>query len=214
MREKRLSYGYDGEFGVPGSGILRMSIETGTIDQIISLRQLREFRPVTSLQAGQDWVNHILIAPGGRRFCFLHRWQLPGGGVYSRLFSANIDGSALTCLHDSGLVTHCGWRSKNELAGWARKEGGMTTLKKNRAAISLVRGLLPLYRCFFSRFRQLHRMVSRDGYLLWRDPEGLRGEIGMGQFPGDGHCSFSPDQKFMLTDTYPDPNHRPRPAAL
>ncbi|WDR02360.1 hypothetical protein PSQ19_17340 [Devosia algicola] len=31
--------------------------------------------------------------------------------------------------------------------------------------------------------------------------------IGQDVFSSDGHCSFSPDRKWMLTDTYPDANH-------
>ena len=28
----------------------------------------------------------------------------------------------------------------------------------------------------------------------------------MGRLPSDGHCSFSPDRKLLLTDSYPDRN--------
>lgn len=31
--------------------------------------------------------------------------------------------------------------------------------------------------------------------------------IGDGLFDGDGHCTYSPDRKWMLTDTYPDKEH-------
>ncbi|MCK5734296.1 MAG: hypothetical protein KAI38_08915, partial [Candidatus Latescibacteria bacterium] len=40
-------------------------------------------------------------------------------------------------------------------------------------------------------------------YFMVHDPSGRREPIGKGQFQYDGHCSFSPDRQWMLTDTYP-----------
>lgn len=55
---------------------------------------------------------------------------------------------------------------------------------------------------------------GHDGYFEFEDLAGHTREIGSGLFPGDGHCSYSPDRKWMLTDTYPDPDTRERALIL
>jgi Tol biopolymer transport system component len=41
-------------------------------------------------------------------------------------------------------------------------------------------------------------------YWLCRDRSPEREVVGDGVFTCDGHCSFSPDGRWILTDTYPD----------
>jgi hypothetical protein len=47
-----------------------------------------------------------------------------------------------------------------------------------------------------------------DRYFIFEDKEGGSIEpIGEGLLTCDGHCSFSPDGRWMLSDTYPDATH-------
>ena len=46
--------------------------------------------------------------------------------------------------------------------------------------------------------------TERDEYALYDLYEDKFTVIGQDVFSSDGHCSFSPDRKWMLTDTYPD----------
>ncbi len=46
--------------------------------------------------------------------------------------------------------------------------------------------------------------TSRDEYALYDLESEDFTPIGQDVFNSDGHCSFSPDRKWMLTDTYPD----------
>lgn len=46
--------------------------------------------------------------------------------------------------------------------------------------------------------------TQRDEYALYDLYEDKFTVIGQHVFSSDGHCSFSPDRKWMLTDTYPD----------
>ncbi|HOO77009.1 MAG TPA: hypothetical protein PLI51_03160 [bacterium] len=207
LKRLRPSYGYPGTFDAgEEDGIFSIDIRTGARRCIVPLDRLRSWGGAGSARGREDWVNHILIAPGGKRFCFLHRWSLPGGGVYSRLFAADMDGGNLACLLDSGNVTHCGWRNDRELAAWGRLPGATTAVKRNRFLSRGAGLLLPLYR----RLAAGRRGAGRDAYILLSDPGGPVGPVGEGLFPGDGHCSFSPDGRWMLTDTYPDPDHRRR----
>lgn len=42
------------------------------------------------------------------------------------------------------------------------------------------------------------------GFFLFEDGSGRYEQIGKGQLTQDGHCSYSPDKNWILTDTYPD----------
>lgn len=49
--------------------------------------------------------------------------------------------------------------------------------------------------------------TGREEYALYDLHEDRFTVIGADVFSSDGHCSFSPDRKWMLTDTYPDDAH-------
>jgi len=48
------------------------------------------------------------------------------------------------------------------------------------------------------------RVGGKDRYVLFKDGEGALEIIGEESFNSDGHPSFSPNKKWLLTDTYPD----------
>ena len=48
-----------------------------------------------------------------------------------------------------------------------------------------------------------HRQIG-DKYFLYRDRTPWLQVVGDDVFTCDGHCSYSPDLRFILTDTYPD----------
>ena len=48
-----------------------------------------------------------------------------------------------------------------------------------------------------------HRQIG-DRYFLYRDQSPWFEVVGEDVFTCDGHCSYSPDMRFILTDTYPD----------
>ena len=45
-----------------------------------------------------------------------------------------------------------------------------------------------------------------DHYYLFKDLSPEFEIVGEKEFSSDGHCSYSPDRKYVLTDTYPDSN--------
>jgi hypothetical protein len=50
-----------------------------------------------------------------------------------------------------------------------------------------------------------NRQGRDDAYFLFRDAENSESEIvGEGVLTADGHCTYSPDRRWILTDTYPD----------
>jgi hypothetical protein len=47
-----------------------------------------------------------------------------------------------------------------------------------------------------------------DRYFLFTDRSPQREVVGEGILTTDGHCSYSPDRRWILTDTYPDPERK------
>lgn len=47
-----------------------------------------------------------------------------------------------------------------------------------------------------------------DRYFVFKDKSGEAEVMGEGILTTDGHCSYSPDGRWVLTDTYPDKEHK------
>ena len=59
----------------------------------------------------------------------------------------------------------------------------------------------------------LQREAGGVFYYLFEDRAPEREIVGQGVLTADGHCSYSPDRRWILTDTYPDAEDR-RPLIL
>ena len=61
----------------------------------------------------------MLIAPGGKRFTFWHRWATGVGAAPStRVFTADEHGKDLRLIADSGHSSHNNWRDAETLMQW------------------------------------------------------------------------------------------------
>jgi len=175
LQRTRPGYGYP---GIPDpweddphpkeDGIYWMDLETGEHELIISLDQVTKFRPKSSMKNAIHWFNHILFNPDDSRFVFLHRWTKPDGGWFTRMLTANPDGTDLYCVADHDMVSHFDWRDSKWILAWARQYD------------------------------------VGDRFFLFADLTGEREVIGEGVLTQNGHCSYSPDRHWILTDTYPD----------
>lgn len=105
-------------------GIYFIDLVNNTRKLIISFNTLFNFQHRPEMDNAWHKVNHIEISPDNKRFIFHHRWFDDDGRKWSRLISANIDGSDLFLLSDNIMVSHCCWRNNNEIAGWMRKKEG------------------------------------------------------------------------------------------
>ena len=115
----RPSYGYFRKRNIDlpsdsDDGIWFIDIENNTSKIILTLDQLKNFEPVSSMTKSKHKVNHIDIAPNGKRFMFMHRWIGPEGRFH-RLFTANCkDGSDLSLLTGNELVSHNCWMTDSK----------------------------------------------------------------------------------------------------
>lgn len=175
--DTRAGYGYKG--GVDGyaddlapdmEGIYRLDIESGESTEIVTLGQVAAI-PIASKPEGKHWFNHLLVNPDGSRFIFLHRvkWKVDGGrGWFTRMFTANPDGSELNIVADTDMVSHFIWRDPKHILAWA------------------------------------HEPELKNRFWYYTDQSDEKEVIGEGVLGRDGHCTYSPDGEWILTDSYPD----------
>ncbi len=119
-------YGYAGigfRSGLPddADGVWKIDLESGRLDMLLTLEQLRQERPQQDLQAGHHYVNHVMYAPDGNHFIFLHRWNSRQGRL-SRLYRADAAGKRLQLLLE-GEVSHACWYDPRWILVWCRHAG-------------------------------------------------------------------------------------------
>jgi hypothetical protein len=191
----------------PGDGLFRLDLESGETQLVVRTEDVARLDPVSSMRGAVHYLEHAIMSPDGSRFAFLHRWILPDGGIYGRLFSADEWGRDLRCLHDTGYASHFGWRGGAQISIWARPKSAVADLRRSRfLSRFLVRPLLPLYHRLVPRTSGVRRRLLRDTYLLIDEASGAARPLAPGvAWPDDGHCTWRPgDPRWMLTDTYED----------
>ncbi len=213
----REGYGYKGVKDLslaeekPGNdGIYSADLEKGVTNLLFSIAELTELQPMESMSEGKHWVDQPTFNPNGGKFAFLHRWQLRNKGMYSRLCVADFVGKKPAVLLDSGMASHFAWKNNYELLIWARPAGTSASIGRTGLARKI---LVPIYHKIFRSSAALRQKISGDAFLFFKldgelkDYSAKPTAIGWGIVKEDGHCSFSPDGKWLLTDTYPGEEH-------
>jgi len=204
----RANYGYA---GIPAGrklhscpqddGVYWLDLVSGDSRLILSIEEAASFGSGGMTHAGSHTVEHLTISPDGRRFCFHHRIILPGGDLFNRLMTADIDGSNI-CLLEEGFISHFCWFDSSRLIAWSRPKVLGSNLRHCGVFSKLpFRWILDWGRKKTRGF--IRQRIIGDRYCLFADGSGERDSIGVGILDADGHPTCSPDKKWMLTDTYP-----------
>lgn len=129
LRDLRPGYGYAGipdpnrDVAAPeDAGIWRTDLHTGRTELLFSIRQIAALPYLKGEpREAKHWFNHLLVAPDGSRFTFLHRWRTKGqgGGFSTRLITADPDGTDLHVLDPYGKTSHFIWRDPSHILAWA-----------------------------------------------------------------------------------------------
>lgn len=101
-------------------GVFLIDLERSESQLLISLEQLTKIRPLPTMKDARHKVNHIMIAPNGERFMFMHRWITGKGKRYDRLMIADKDGNNLKIVVDDDMVSHCCWYENHTIVGYLR----------------------------------------------------------------------------------------------
>ena len=188
-------------------GIWRMDMRSGKAELLLPLPEIAACGIGGDQPGVFHWVNHVLFNPTGTRFCFLHRFVNPFGTLYTRLLTCGIDGSDLRVLI-GGLASHFDWLTDDELVAWCGDRSLLDSATYGLARHLPVGPALRFAYRLLGKPRLLKRALFKDSFALFRDGEGTREPFGPSSLDSDGHCSFSPDGRWMVTDTYPDRRRR------
>lgn len=104
------------------AGIWRTDLRSGNTELIISLDNAAGIPTSGHLDISNSlhWFNHLLVAPDGKRFIFLHRWQGRQHKTFqTRMFTAAPDGREIYELDPFGKTSHFIWKGKRQVLAWA-----------------------------------------------------------------------------------------------
>lgn len=187
-------------------GIWLLNIEEEEYKQIINITDLLKINPLSNMKGAKHYLEHLMFSPSGKRFCFLHRWQIADGGIYARFYTADIDGGDIFLLNDSGRMSHFCWKNEEEILAWCGLPTCVNKLRRYKNVVKFfVKPFLPLYHILISSGSQLSSMVTGDSYVLFKDKTINKKRIAADQLIEDGHPSFCPaNPDLFVSDTYQD----------
>lgn len=120
LQRLRPGYGYscckdetEGIFVPDQDGIFLWDNCNHVLRKIISLSNLAEVVNDTKVE---HYLNHISISPSGTKFIFFHLWSAGLGTKWNmRFYVCNIDGTGLTCIEDTEIISHYCWKDEDTL---------------------------------------------------------------------------------------------------
>lgn len=230
LHHTRPGYGYAGlpdpnrEVAAPeDSGIWKIDLATGKQELLLSVADAVKFpNPDRDWQGAKHWFNHLLVAPDGARFIFLHRWRGPkqGMGFATRMFTARSDGKELFVVDPFGRTSHFIWRDPQHILAWAfhPSHGERFYLYRDRSDQVEVVGKDVMTQNGHCSYLPGNRWILNDTYpdrdrlqhpYLFDTKTGKRFPLGhfhsppayTGEWRCDTHPRFSPDGMKVVIDS-------------
>ena len=95
-------------------GVWICDLESKTMNLIVSLDYLMNYKPCETMQDAQHYVNHLSFSPSGKLLLFFHIWY-DGKKRYVRGLTCDINGNNLTVVNQGRMVSHYTWKNDHEL---------------------------------------------------------------------------------------------------
>lgn len=213
---------YDGRV-FDGDGIFEIDLEKNTRKRIITIQQVIDIDKEAYFDKAKHWLEHIMISPNGKRFCFLHRFTIGELDEYeTRLFIANIDGTELQIIDGwrDFYWSHFGWNGDDAFTIYSYKTNKhnlvlsrLNTIfddAKNKRTIDIKQYLKFLHALIPNGMKSWMKRIIKGPttyyqyYKIENDKAVLVDNFTDLLFEIDGHPSFTMDMKYMITDSYPD----------
>ncbi len=245
LNDCRPGYGYAGiadpnrDVRAPdNAGIWKMDLRSGKQELIVTFADIAQIsyqeksRPFhNDPDQAKHWFNHLLFAPGGKRFLWLHRWRVfensnrqtaARGGFSTRMLTANVNGQDRFVVDPYGGTSHFIWRDPQHIAAWAwnpqRNERFYLFKDKTREITPLAPEVMTVNGHNTYLPRHNHRWILNDTYpdkdrkqhpYLYDTQTGNRHPLGhfysppeyVGEWRCDTHPRFSPDGKKCVIDS-------------
>jgi len=232
LADTRPGYGYNGmpdpnrDLPAPeDAGIWRLDLRTGEYKLILSIAQVARTpspppNPAPDWTGAKHWFNHLLVAPDGRRFIFLHRWSAGGRRFFTRMFTANPDGTGLHLIDGFGGISHFIWRDPRHILSWASRPplGGKFYLFEDRTDRVEPVGPHVMTSDGHCSYLPANRWILNDTYpdreryqhlYLYDTLAGRKIPLGKfhspAQYAGEWRCDlhprFSPDGRYVTIDS-------------
>ncbi len=207
---------------IESDGIFEIDLESNERKRIVAIQDVVSIDADADFEKKKHWLEHIMISPNGKRFCFLHRFSDIDNvlSYKTRLCIADINGDSLQVIPGWRTFnwTHFGWKSDGEFVIYTYTRPRYVGQAGFRQSLStrpidfgsVIRGF---YCAFSSRMPYPINYVlneNRSFYQLYHvNDDGLFELVENWQkkyFTIDGHPSFTVDGRYMITDSYPDKN--------
>ncbi|MFN0121704.1 MAG: hypothetical protein ACKV2V_14520 [Blastocatellia bacterium] len=201
LNDCRPGYGYAGivdpfraQPAPDQAGIWKMDLRSGKRELIVNFAEIaalpyqEKSRPFHNDPVkAKHWFNHLLFAPDGQRFLWLHRWRefetqsrdtVARGGFSTRMFTANVNGGDRYIVDPYGGTSHFIWRDPQHIAAWA-----------------------------------WHPSLGQERFYLFKDKTGKVEPIAPEVMTVNGHNTYLPgfNNRWILNDTYPDKERKQHP---
>lgn len=214
----RRAYSYDGINNVnknkpvvKNDGIYKLSFIDNTFLLVLSIEEILKINPVSSFSDATHYLEHLMISPNCNRFAFMHRWK-SNGVIFTRLYSADIDGNNIFCLNDSGRMSHFCWINNDKMFGWGGVKTNFTKFRMTNsfAKSGVYKYVLKIYKRLVkgnsdSGMSKISSLFTNDRYIIFKDKVGIINTIDHLSLDRDGHPSTRPSNfQEIITDTYPD----------
>ncbi len=195
-------------------GVFKVDLENNTVERIIDIKDVIEADFQADFDSAKHWLEHIMINSSGTRLAFLHRFSY-GNAYTTRLFVADADGKNLQIIKGwkNNDWSHFGWCGDDEFVIYSIKKNAFQTgyakqvqkAGKKFSPMAIVDKIvhLPVLRGIKDRLKPSQKMYEHfrlDNGVFVND----KNYDNKKYFSIDGHPSFTPDGKYMITDSYPD----------
>jgi hypothetical protein len=186
--------------GEPGD-LRRVELAAGDESVIVPIAEARRLCGQGANADESDFLSHATFSPKGSRFCFMYRRFTEDNALFSYFLVCNSDGTDIRVLAKE-KCSHFDWLDEDRVVIWTRKLPGQAAALRAGGWTKRFpfKQMVKLLRTFHPKLKQ--SLFAESYYEVdYREP-GKMAPVGAGVLEQDGHPMFTPDRKWMLTDTY------------
>ena len=182
-------------------GVFLLNLDTGDIKRIISNETLDRLAEISD---SNGHVEYCVFNQAGNLFYLYYRWSEKNGQTHTMVCVSDINGNVKKLI-SSVFVSHAGWCGNDRISAWGRLPGKVNALQSSsflkntgiwKFAVKVFHTIV--------RSQKGRQKFTNDAYIMFDLKDNTFYKISNNDFTGDGHCTWSKNERYMLTDTYPD----------